>query len=173
MSKKIKVAFDLDGVIVDKPPIIPKTLLEYFFRGSKKQLDYHFPRRKIDQYLRKFSHFYLFRPPISINISLIKKLFQQQNLELLIISSRYSFLNRETENWLNKREVKKYFKEIFTNTSDEKPHLCKEKIIKKVKPDIFIDDDADVVNYLKTKFPGIKFFVFSKDDPLDLNKLLK
>jgi hypothetical protein len=155
MDKKngqpIKIAFDLDGVIIDKPPFIPKKVLEWLFRGgSKNSLNCHFPKSKLNQMIRKLSHQYFLRPPVKQTMELVKKLAQRLSVELYVISSRYSFLNRETEKWLAKRKLTTIFKKIYLNSQNEQPVIFKEKIVKELQPDIYIDDDQMIVNYLRT-----------------------
>jgi hypothetical protein len=165
MNKKIKIAFDLDGIFVDKPPIIPKRLLEFLFRGSRKKiLHYRFPHSAIEQTIRKISHFYLFRPPIQKNIEFLKKIASSGDYEIFIVSGRYSFLKKETMSWLEKRGIKSFFKEVFVNLGDDQPHLFKEKILRQIKPDIFIDDDPVLVDYLVKKGLSNVFF-FDKEKP--------
>lgn len=163
MSRKIKIAFDLDGVIIDKPPLIPKKLLEWLFRGGKKDgLYYRFPKSKIEQRIRKISHYYLFRPPIKENIKFIKDLARDKRYELYIVSGRYSFLKDETEKWLKKRKIEGIFKKVFINLSDDQPHLFKEKKLKEIGAKIFVDDDEMVVDYLVDKLETRVFFLEAK-----------
>ncbi len=162
-NKKIKIAFDLDGVIIDKPPFISKKLLERLFRGKNKNgLHYRFPHSKLEQKIRKISHFYLLRPPIRQNIKFIRGLAKNKKYELYIISGRYSFLEKETDIWLEKRKIKKLFKKIFINFENDQPHLFKEKIIDEIKPDIFIDDDGVLADYLSQKKIS-RIFCFNKN----------
>jgi len=98
MVKKIGIAFDLDGVIIDKPPIIPKRVIERLFRGAKKSgLHYKIPKQKPEIIIRKLSHFYLFRPPLTANIEFIRKLKKTGKYRIYIITGRYSFLKIETK----------------------------------------------------------------------------
>lgn len=177
-TKKTKIAFDLDGIIVDKPPLIPKKLLEWLFKGSSRNLHFRFPNSSLEQFIRKFSHFYLFRPPISKNIDFIKKIAKSGNYELYLVSSRYSFLKKETEVWLKKKNLQDLFKGIYLNKEDEQPHVFKENILKRIKPDIFIDDDEAIVNYLCKRQKITRIYCFTprelankNNDSLFLNKL--
>jgi FMN phosphatase YigB (HAD superfamily) len=150
VKRKILV-FDLDGVIVDKPPLIPKGLLEKLFRGNKSKLHYRFPKHKLEILIRKISHYYLFRPPIRENIKLIKKLSKDKRYFLYIVSGRYSFLEKETMIWLKKYGLNKLFKKIYLNLGDEQPHLIKEKRLKQLGFNFFVDDDKHIVDYLIKK----------------------
>jgi len=161
VKKRKKIAFDLDGVIIDKPPIIPKRLLEWLFcGGGKNGLHYRYPKTRLERTIRKISHYYLFRPPIKGNVEFIKKMAKDPSLEFYVISGRYSFLEKETKNWLEKNKISKFFTQIFLNLNDEQPHLYKEKILGNLKPDIFIDDDLLLVNFLTKKINNCKIFCF-------------
>lgn len=155
----MKIAFDLDGVIIGWPPFVPKRILEWLFRaGGKDSLHSRFPSSKINQKIRQLSHFYLFRPPIKENIEFLKRADQSQKLVLYVISSRYSFLAQRTKTWLEKRKIAGLFKEVHLNLSNEPPHLFKEKILRKVRPNIYIDDDKNILEFLKARFPEIIFY---------------
>ena len=159
MAKSLKIVFDLDGVIADKPPLIPKPWLDWLFRGNfGNQLHYRFPGTKIEQVIRKLSHFYLFRPPIKENIAFINRLAQKPVYELYIVSGRYSFLKPETQRWLEKRKINHLFKKVYLNLTDEQPHLFKERKLKELKADIFVDDDETLCNYLAQKLKATKIF---------------
>lgn len=175
MAEKTKIAFDLDGVIVDKPPLIPKGVLEWLFRGRcrKEELCFYFPQSGWEQSLRKFSHFYLFRPPIKENIDLIKKIAQDPRYEIYIVSGRYSFLTKETTNWLSKWQINdSWFKKIYTNLTNEPPHLFKEKVLRQIRADIFVDDNLQTVEYLRKRMPGGQFLLFQKGVTPTLLQLL-
>jgi glycosyltransferase involved in cell wall biosynthesis/uncharacterized HAD superfamily protein len=162
--KIIKIGFDLDGVIVGKPPLVPKGLIEFLTKKpANSSLHFRFPKSLFEQYVRKFSHFYLFRPPLQQNINFIKKLNSKKH-ELYVISGRYSFLTVETDRWLKKRGLGNFFKAVFINLGNEQPHLFKERIIKELNLDYFFEDDEEVVNYLKSK--GVSAFLIKKDGDL-------
>lgn len=158
-KKIVKVGFDLDGVLANKPPLIPKSLLERLFKGKEKNgLYYRYPRLKLEIWLRKFSHFYLFRPPIRSNINFAKKL-KKRGYKLYLISSRYSFLEKETKAWLKKRGLSNVFEKIFLNLDDEQPHLFKTKVLKKLNLDYYFEDDKKTVDFLRLKFKNKIFWV--------------
>jgi len=164
MAEKIKIAFDLDGVIIDKPPLIPKRLLEWFFRGNranKKDLHYRFPRLKLEQLIRKISHIYFFRPPISQNLYFLLNLAKNPQYELYIVSGRYSFIEKETYSWLKKRKIDQLFKKVFLNLNDRQPHLFKEETLKKIKADFFVDDDELLTGFLTKQLKDKKIYCYS------------
>jgi len=156
-NKQLRLGFDLDGVIVNKPPFFPKSWLECLFRGKKQdQLYYRYPKTKLEIWTRKLSHFYLLRPPLRKNIQIIKQFQQKYSCQLYVVSGRYSFLEKETQIWLKKRGLENIFTGVFVNSDNKQPHLFKEKIIKKLNLDYFFEDDPQILDYLKVKIPQTK-----------------
>ena len=154
-KKSLCLGFDLDGVIVDKPPLIPKVWLEYLFKGGgENNLYYRFPQSKMEQIIRKISHFYLFRPPLKKNIDFVKKL-KKQGHRLYLISGRYSFLKKETANWLKERGLNGMFREIFLNLKNEQPYVFKERIIRQLNLDYYFEDDKKIAAYLQERQSGV------------------
>lgn len=163
MDKQIRLAIDLDGVIVDKPPFVPRAILEFLFKGDlKEKLNYRFPISRWEQLLRQASHFYLFRPPIRDNLDFLKNNLGRGKFRLYVVSARYAFIKKQTSDWLSRQKIDHLFEEVFLNSKNQQPHLFKEEVLIKLKPDIFIDDDRLLVNYLAEKTPKLKIFYFSK-----------
>ncbi|KUK82644.1 MAG: hypothetical protein XD98_0542 [Microgenomates bacterium 39_6] len=169
--KKIKIGFDLDGVIVGRPPLVPKRFLERLFRGGKEGLVYRFPDNKINRFLRKLSHHYFFRPPIKDNLTFLKKLAQDPDVEVYLISGRYGFLKKETQEWLDRWGVNNGLAGIFLNEENLPPHIFKEKILKKLDLDVYLEDDEQIVSFLKEKIPQTKFY-WVDDENFNLPVLL-
>lgn len=161
-EKIIKIGLDLDGVIIDKPPIIPKSLLEWLVRSHKsRRLAYRYPRFVLERALRWLTHHPFFRPPIKENLELIKK-FKRNSYQLYVISGRYSFLEGRTKQWLHHYHLENYFEGVFINLKNEQPHLFKEKKIKELDIDLFIDDDLPICEYLSPKFLDKKIVCFER-----------
>jgi len=151
-TEKIRVAFDLDGVIIGKPPLIPGKVLEWFVREqNSKNPRFRYPKFFGERWLRWFSHYHSFRPPIKENFELVKRLSKDKSYELFVISGRYRFLKKRTEKWFKVHKIDGIFKEVHLNLKNEQPHVFKEKVLKKLKPDIFFEDDELIVNYLNKK----------------------
>ena len=114
--------------------------------------------------IRKITHFYLFRPPIKQNIEFIKEIAKNSKYEIYAVSGRYLFLKRETEKWFEKRKIKNLFKKVYLNVENEQPHLFKEKKLKEIGAQIFIDDDEILAGYLADRSKNIKIFCLSNSD---------
>lgn len=151
-EKSIRIGFDLDGVIIGKPPLVPRKVLEWFVREhDSKNPRFRYPKFFLERRLRWFTHYHRFRPPIVKNLEFVKKISKDKNYELFVISGRYSFLKERTEQWFKVHKLDGVFKEIHLNLRNEQPHVFKEKLLKKLKPDYFFEDDELIVNYLKKK----------------------
>lgn len=149
-KKVLRIGIDLDGVVIGSPPFVPKKLLEYLYRGRiNHKLSYRFPTSTLEVFIRKMSHMVFFRPPLFLNRKFLIRLSENPDIELFAVSGRYSFLKNETKNWMRFYNTGRCFKEIYINEGDENPNFFKERMIKKLKLDYFIDDDPLIVDYLK------------------------
>jgi uncharacterized HAD superfamily protein len=154
--KKIKIGFDLDGVIIGKPFFVPHTLMEWLVRSrTNLALAYRYPDLRFERLIRYFSHHPLLRPPINKNIKLIHQLYKSNKYELYVVSSRYSFLEKRTKQWFKFYNLHGLFKYIYINLNNEQPHIYKAKMIKNLKLDVFIDDDLPLLNYLKKHLDSV------------------
>ncbi len=161
----MNVGFDLDGIFIDRPPFIPRGILEWLYRGPQNhEPRYRFPTTKVEQYIRKFSHHSFFRPKIYQNVEFLKHFSKDKKNSIFLISSRYQFLERETLKILRKYYLDNYFIKIYLNTKNEQPHLFKERVINKLKINMFVDDDLELLNYLKKCYPKIKLFWYNSDN---------
>lgn len=153
----MRLAFDFDGIFIDKPPFIPKEILEKLHKKKSHNLSYRFPG-KIEQKIRVLSHAPFFRPPIKNNIESLKRIVAKGNSKIYLVSSRFSFLKSKTELWDSVNNIFKYFEKAYFNFEDEQPHIFKDKVIKKEKLEKFVDDDLDLLLYLSPRNPEVKFY---------------
>ncbi|OGM13821.1 hypothetical protein A3A76_04900 [Candidatus Woesebacteria bacterium RIFCSPLOWO2_01_FULL_39_23] len=173
VKKNIRIGFDLDGVIIGKPPFIPNYIMEKLVRNpTGKKLGYRYPKYSIERKIRILSHYPLFRPPIRNNINLIKELYKSNAYTLYVVSSRYSFLKSRTRQWFGYYKLRRFFKEIYINDFDEQPHLFKERMIKRLGLHVFIDDDLLLLKYLRTRSKDIDL-IYVKDHEKYVRGILK
>ncbi len=160
------IGFDFDKVFIDYPPFIPYSFIDYLYKGSlvfRKNrtknvvLHYRSPG-PFEQKIRILSHYPIFRNVIKNNVTSLKKISEMKNCKTYLVSSRFGFLKERTENIMDKYHLKKYFDGIYFNFENQQPHIFKEKTIKKLKIDIYIDDDLDLALYLAKKNPALKIF---------------
>ncbi len=158
-KKILRVGFDLDGVLLYNPARITRPIIAFIKKNifSKKTNNFYLPKSKIEKWCWHIFHkSSLF---ISPGLNNIKELVKKEKIEAYIITARYSFLKDDFENWLKKIEANKYFKGCYYNKKNEQPHIFKEKMIKKLNLDIFVEDNWDIVRYLNPKFKNEKLKV--------------
>ncbi len=156
--KIIKIGFDLDGVLLYNPTRIFRPIIyflkKYFLKRDVNK--FYYPKTKIEQLIWLFLHkTSLFPQP---GIDDIKKLIRAKKIKAYIISARYEFLEMDFYRWIKKIDKEKLFSGYFYNTNNEQPHLFKKKMIKKLKLDIFVEDNWDIVKKLKIKNQKLKVF---------------
>jgi hypothetical protein len=155
----MKIGFDLDRVFINYPPFMPGFIIDYLYKNhGTKKLSYRIPSSPVEIFIRRASHWWIFRPPIQQNIDYLHSLAKTGKHELYLISSRYGFLRPQTEFILNKYGLIKPFKQIYLNLKNEQAHEFKKRIIDKLGIDLFIDDDSDLINFLASSNSQIKLF---------------
>src|SRR3989338_3361750 len=153
----MNIGFDLDGVFVNKPPFIPKWVIELLYRERSKSLSYRFPR-KPEQLLRKLSHKRMFRPLIKNNKNIVINRNQKNHYAFFLISALFGFLQKETETLLRSYGLKDVFQETFLNRTNMQPHRFKENVLKKLTIHRYVDDDLELLMFLSNCYAHIKFF---------------
>lgn len=160
------IGFDFDKVFIDYPPLVPYSFIDFLYKGKsffRKNLStnpdiyYRFPN-KFEQKIRIFSHYHIFRPPIRDNIDVLKNISRSSKSKTYLVSSRFSFLKKRTDEILVRYKLKKYFDGIYFNYDNLQPHIFKEKTIKKLKIDTYIDDDIHLSLYLSKKIPDLTIY---------------
>lgn len=146
----MKIGFDLDRVFINFPPFIPPQIIDWLYKNhGQKTLSYSIPQSPLSKLIRRTSHLSLFRSPIRKNIKTLSQIFLNPDLKLYLVSGRYRFLENLTFKLLHKYNLITPFAKIYLNSMDEQPHLFKEKILKKLNLDLFVDDDLDLLKYLQ------------------------
>lgn len=152
MTKKpLKVGLDLDGVILYNPVRLARPLIALFKRLilGKRRLSFYLPKSRLEKAFWKFFHkSSIFVAP---GFDEIKKMVKKGEIETYIITARYDFLKDDFESWLDKIQAKKYFKGCYYNKNNEQPNVFKERLIRQLKLDVFVEDNWDIVKYLKSK----------------------
>jgi hypothetical protein len=168
----MNVGFDLDKVFINFPPLIPSGIIDLFYKGNvKHELKYRIPS-KIEQSVRILSHHPLLRHPISKNLNYIKNLALGNKDKYYLISSRFNFLKKRTDNIIKLYDFDKIFNAMYFNYENRQPHLFKNEIIKKLNLDKFVDDDLQLLEYLTDKNPMTKFFWLNNEISKPLKKNL-
>ena len=150
-QKTLKVGLDLDGVILYNPARIVRPIVALIKKAllHKKRTNFYVPKSKWEQYMWHLFHkSSIFIAPGFIDFL---KLAKDRNIELYIVTARYSFLKDDLEQWLKKINVDRHFAGWYYNKDDEQPHLFKEKMITKLGLDVFVEDNWDIVRHCNEK----------------------
>jgi len=157
------IGFDLDKIFINTPPLIPNSIIQRLY-GQKinGKLVYRIPSQP-EQVFRKMTHHPLFRPPIKSNLNFLKSISKENN-KLYLISSRYGFLKKETNQVITHYGLDKIFDGLYFNFSNEQPHVFKNKLLKELHLDIYVDDDLSLLQYVAKDNPKTKFFWLETDE---------
>ncbi len=153
----LRVGFDMDGVLLYNPARIGRPLVssikQVFF--GKKKLNFYYPKSSYEKLFWRLVHkSSIYNAP---GLHEISGLVKAGKIEAYLVTARYNFLGSTVGNWVKKNKLGQTFKEVIYNSKDEQPHEFKERIIKKLKLDIYIEDNLDIVNHL-TKTTKTKIF---------------
>lgn len=149
-TRPLRVGFDLDGVLLYNPirtfrPII--SFVKRFILGRKKTT-FFVPKFKWQQQIFILLH----KTSLWISPSLedIKTLKAAGLIEPYLITARFGFLENDLNFWLKKMRAKEIFVEICANSKDEQPFVFKANQIRRLKLDMFVEDNWDIVMKLHT-----------------------
>lgn len=167
----MNIAFDLDKIFIDYPPFVPAEIINRLYKQeSNGVLLYRMPS-KAERIVRILSHHPFLRPPIIKNIQFIQSLAKSKKHRYYLISSRFGFLKDRTEFIVKKYNFNKIFNAMFFNFNDQQPHIFKNEIVKKMKIDLYVDDDLPLLEYLAEENSKTKFFWLNnrQNETLDKN----
>ena|SRR6266480_1087507 len=154
----MNIGFDLDKVFVDYPPGIPHWIIDKLYKKKDSNtLLYRIPG-KLEQKVRQISHYTFLRPAIQKNLLFLQNLSKERKHNLYLISSRFEFLKKQTEQLVKKHSFDSIFKKLYFNFLNEQPHEFKDRVMKEVHIDRYIDDDLSLIKYLARQNPNIIFY---------------
>jgi len=161
MNKILKVGFDMDGVILYNPirfvrPIakLLKPLKSLIFQ--QKTESFYFPKSPIEKFLFDLLHKTSFMADPALKD--IERLVKERKIEAYIITGRYSFLKKDYDSWLKSINKNKTFKGCYQNIGDSQPNEFKQKMIKKLNLDIYVEDNWDIVQKLRIKNSKLRIY---------------
>ena len=153
----MNIGFDLDRVLINYPPFLPSRVLDRLYKERDNGiLIYRIPTYP-EQWMRKSIHFPLLRQPIKENLSFLRSIPKDTN-KLYLISSRYKFLQKITERLVKRYDLDKIFDELYFNFENKQPHTFKSALIKKLKLDVYVDDDLSLIRHAAKDNPATTFF---------------
>jgi len=159
----MKIGFDLDKVFINTPPLIPNAVINKFYKQRDNGiLLYRIPSHP-EQLFRKAIHIPILRQPMKDNLAFLKELSKGHKHQLYLISSRFNFLKPQTTQLVKRYKLDEIFDELYFNYDNKQPHEFKNETLKKLKLDIFVDDDLSLVRYVAKDNPKTKFFWYDQN----------
>lgn len=150
-NRPLRVGFDLDGVLLYNPARIIRPIVAViknnFIKNRRKK--FIIPQTPLEKFIWSILH--LSSMFIAPGLKDIHKLVKEGKIEAYIITARYSFLKYDFEHWKKKLGTEEYFKACYQNEQDEQPHLFKERMIRELDLDVFVEDNWDIVEHLDKK----------------------
>lgn len=153
----MNIGFDLDRVLINYPPFLPSRILDRLYKQKDNGvLIYRIPTYP-EQLMRKSIHHPLLRQPIKENLAFLRSIPKDTN-KLYLISSRYKFLQKITERLIKRYALDKIFDQLYFNFENKQPHEFKSVLIKKLKLDVYVDDDLSLIKHAAKDNPATIFF---------------
>lgn len=146
--KPLKIGFDLDGTILYNPARITRPI-SFFIKKiffHKTEISFYHPETSLQIAIWKLIHLSsLFKEK---GFDDIVKMTREKRIESYIISSRFNCLKDGFNWWMEKLKVNGYFAGLYHNDKDEQPHFYKERMLKKLKLDYYVEDNYNIANHL-------------------------
>ncbi len=157
----MNIGFDLDRVLINNPPGIPDKIIDMLDKArTNSHLLYRIPS-KPEQLLRRLTYFNPLRSAIKKNIIFVEDIARRNGNKHYLISGRFKFLEKTTKAFAKKHKFDTIFDAMFFNFNNEQPHIFKDRIVKKLQLDKYIDDDLDLLKYLAKENMKTTFFWFN------------
>ena len=160
MNKPIKIAVDLDGVIAQHSLggfwVWTRKAKEKILKKAHSS-SYYYPSTVLEKTAWLIINGA--RRPFPDKNNFFASLVDGGGIQFYLVTSRFKFLEELTRNWLKKYNLDKNFHKILINSQDADPSLFKERAIRELELDYFIDDDLEVINYLEKKTKAKLYWV--------------
>jgi hypothetical protein len=166
-DRPLRIGFDMDGVLLYNPMRFARPLIalaKSIFRIRKNGKEkFYYPKGKLELAIWKplWSLLHTSSMFIAPGYNEVQQMIKEHKIEAYIITARYSFLQHDFEKWLKKLQAQDHFKAHFLNMKDEQPHLFKERMVKELDLDVFIEDNWDIVSHLAEKTKAKVFWIYN------------
>jgi hypothetical protein len=154
-TRPIKIGFDFDGVIMYNPLRIFRSIANSIIsRNHSKKSDPRFfiPKTKLEKFIWWLIHQSSLYP--ANGISSIRKLVEDGVIEAYLITGRPTCLKEDFYFKLKMYKLLNIFKTVHITDNNEQSHTFKQTEINKLGLDYFIEDNLDIVSYLRKVYKG-------------------
>lgn len=147
-KKKLRIGFDLDGVLLYNPARIVRRPVKSFKRRfiPKRTDTFYVPASPLGKFIWRVMHWSSFT--VASGYDLIKELAKDPDIDIYLITARYDFLKSDFHRWLKKLDAKNVFTKTIMNEKNLQPHQYKLKELEKLNLDYFVEDNWDIVHHL-------------------------
>ena len=150
--KIIRVGIDMDGVLARHSVggfwVWVRKVKENLLKKSNCS-SYYYPTSWIERFTWKIINER--KKPFSTNIRILQRMKNDGNFRFFLVTGRFKFMEEQTRNWLAKYKLDSVFEKILINIPDIDPMTFKKKTIEKYDLDVYIEDDLEIINFLKGK----------------------
>ncbi|MFZ2025650.1 MAG: hypothetical protein WAV51_05220 [Microgenomates group bacterium] len=163
-TKPIRIGLDFDGVVAANPLRIVRGPITFIKRHifKKKKTEFYIPTSPLMKFAFWLPHQWSVFPGYGVGI--LKQLVHEGNVEACIVSGRYGYLDAQIPIWLKRRGLDKTFTAVYANEKNEQPHIFKERMLKKLQLDYFIEDNLDIVLYLAPRVKTKILWIYNSFD---------
>jgi len=148
IKKPIRVGFDLDGVLFFNPLRVVRRPIEIFKKYilRKDTMNFYIPKTKAEKLMWKIVHMSSLTP--ARGWENIRKLTQEGLIEPYLITARFACLKNDFGRCKMRIKADEYFAGTFHNDKDEQPHLFKERMVRELGIEYFVEDNWNIVDHL-------------------------
>ena len=150
-KQTLKVGFDLDGVLLYNPARITRPIIVFLKKiFFKKEADkFHYPKTRLQKFIWLLFHKVVFGP--ALGYEQLKQLLKAKKIKAYIITGRNESLEDDFNHWIKRLEAKKYFAGYYFNNKNKQPYIFKEEMISKLKLDLYVEDNWDIVKHINQR----------------------
>ncbi len=153
----LKVGFDFDGVIAYNPLRVIRPLMSFLKLKKmvkRDQLVFFQPSNAFEEFAWWAVHQSSFMPANGFDI--LKQLIKAGLIEAHLLTGRTTSLTKDLKLKLRMFGLGDLFKTVNITARNEQPHLFKSRLLKEYDLDMFVEDNFDIVQFLKKHNPETK-----------------
>lgn len=146
--RPVRVGFDLDGVLFFNPLRVVRRPIELVKKHilKKNTVDFYIPKSSLEKLIWKIAHMSSIRP--ASGWQKIRELTEAGLIEPYLITARFECLKNDFARCKSRISADDYFAGTHHNSKDEQPHLFKERMVKELDIQYFVEDNWNIVNHL-------------------------
>lgn len=161
MRKKTVVGLDFDGVVAYNPFRVIRAPIKWFKRRvmGVRKLSFFVPKNWWQRAIWTVLHESSLVP--AKGIGKLREMKQNGDIEVHLITARYGFLKGNLDKFLDKHQIRDIFTSINVNENYEQPHLYKERMVKSLKLDVYVEDNLDIVTHIHGKVKAKVLWIYN------------